>query len=80
MQRAKIPHTHQTTPRATSAASADQLGTHRRRNRYHPSAYTTKDEAPGQLPKIRLDTEALAREAWPGLNTKYRLVDAKART
>ena len=50
MQLAKIPHTHQTTPRATSAASADQHGTHRGRNRYHPSTHTTKDEAPGQLP------------------------------
>ena len=50
MQLAKIPHTHQTTPPATRAASADQHGTHRGRNRYHPSAYTTKDEAPGQLP------------------------------
>ena len=29
--------------------------------RYQPSAYTTKSEAPGQLPKARLDTEALAR-------------------
>ena len=27
-----------------------QHGTHRGRNRYHPSAHTTKDEAPGQLP------------------------------
>ena len=44
MQLAKIPHTHQTTPRATSAAGADQHGTHRGRNRYHPSAHTTKDE------------------------------------
>ena len=43
MQQAKIPHTHQTTPPATRAASADQHGTHRGRNRYH----TTKDEAPG---------------------------------
>ena len=50
MQLAMIPHTHQTTPPATRAASADQHGTHRRRNRYHPSAHTTKDEAPGQLP------------------------------
>ena len=50
MQLAKIPHTHQTTPRATSAASADQHGTRRGRNRYHPSAHMTKDEAPGQLP------------------------------
>ena len=50
MQLAKIPHTHQTTPPATRAASADQHGTHRGRNRYHPSTYTTKDEAPGQLP------------------------------
>ena len=82
MQLAKISHTYQTTPRATSAAGADQHGTHRGRNRYHSSAHTTKDEAPGQLPgpKTRLDTEALAREAWPGLNTEYRLVDAKART
>ena len=37
MQLAKIPHTHQTTPPATRAASADQHGTHRGRNRYHPS-------------------------------------------
>ena len=50
MQLAKIPHTHQTTSPATSAASADQLGTHGGRYRYHPSAHTTKDEAPGQLP------------------------------
>ena len=50
MQLAKIPHTHQTTPPATRAASADQHGTHRGRYRYHPSAHTTKDEAPGQLP------------------------------
>ena len=50
MQRAKIPHTHQTTPPATRAASADQHGAHRGRNRYHPSTHTTKDEAPGQLP------------------------------
>ena len=50
MQLAKIPHTHQTTLRATSAASADQNGTHRGRNRYHPSAHTTKDDVPGQLP------------------------------
>ena len=41
MQLAKIPHTHQTTPPASSAASADQHGTHRGRNRYHPSAHTT---------------------------------------
>ena len=40
MQLAKIPHTHQTTPRATGAAGADQHGTHRGRNRYHPSAHT----------------------------------------
>ena len=87
MQLAKIPHTHQTTPRATSTTGADQHGTHRGRNRYHLSTHTTKDEAPGQLPgatprrpTTRLDTEALAREAWPGLNTEYRLVDAKART
>ena len=45
MQLAKIPHTHQTTPPATRAASADQHGTHRGRNRYHPSAHTTEDEA-----------------------------------
>ena len=50
MQLAKIPHTHQTTPPAISAAIADQHGTHRGRNRYHPSAHTTQDEAPGQLP------------------------------
>ena len=81
MQLAKIPHTHRTTPPATSAASADQHGTHRGRNRFHPSAHTTKDEAPGQLPPPKnLDTEALARKAWSGLNTEYRLVDAKART
>ena len=49
MQLAKRPHTHQTTPPATRAASADQHGTHRGRNRYHPSAHITKDEAPGQL-------------------------------
>ena len=49
MQLAQIPHTHQTTPRATSAASAGQHGTNHGRNRYHPSAHTTKDEAPGQL-------------------------------
>ena len=49
MQLAKIPHTHQTTPPATRAASAEQHGTHRGRNRYHPSTHTTKDEAPGQL-------------------------------
>ena len=34
MQLAKIPHTHLTTPPATRAASADQHGTHRGRNRY----------------------------------------------
>ena len=50
MQLTKIPHTHQTTPPATRAASADQHGTHRGRNGYHPSTHTTKDEAPGQLP------------------------------
>ena len=50
MQLAKIPHTHQTTPPATRAASTDQHGTHCGRNRYYPSAHTTKDEAPGQLP------------------------------
>ena len=50
MQLAKIPHTQQTTQPATSAASADQHGTHCGRNSYHPSAHTTKDEAPGQLP------------------------------
>ena len=50
MQLANKPHTHQATPRATSAAGADQYGTHRGRNRYQPSAHTTKDEAPGQLP------------------------------
>ena len=33
MQLAKIPPTHLTTPPATSAASADQHGTHRGRNR-----------------------------------------------
>ena len=49
MQLAKIPHTHQTTPPATRAASADQHGTHRGRNRYHPSTHTTKDEAPGRV-------------------------------
>ena len=84
MQLAKIPHTHQATPRATSAAGADQHGTHRGRATGAIPAHTqTKDEAPGQLPgaqKTRLDNEALAREAWPGLNTEYRLVDAKART
>ena len=48
MQRAKIPH--QTTPPATRAASADQHGTHRGRNRYHPSTHTTKDEVPGSCP------------------------------
>ena len=41
MQLAKIPHTHQTTPRASSAAGADEHGTHRGRNRCHPSAHTT---------------------------------------
>ena len=50
MHLVKIPHTHQTTPPATRAASADQQGTHRGRNRYHTSTHTTKDEAPGQLP------------------------------
>ena len=30
--------------------------------------------------KTLLDTEELAREVWPGLNTEYRFVDAKART
>ena len=49
LQLAKIPHTHQTTPPAASAASADQHSTHRGRDRYRPSAHTTKDEAPRQL-------------------------------
>ena len=41
MQLAKIPHTQQTTPPATRAASAGQHGTHRGRNRYHlPSQHT----------------------------------------
>ena len=53
MQLAKIPHTHQTTPRATSTAGADQHGTHRGRNRYQLSAHTIKSEAPGQLPGDR---------------------------
>ena len=53
MQLAKIPHTHYTTPRATSAPGADQHGTHGGRNRYHPSAHTTKSEAPLQLPGAR---------------------------
>ena len=64
MQLAKIPHTHQTTPHATSAAGADQRGTHRGRNRYHPSAHTTLRRgarATPRRPKTRLDTEALAR-------------------
>ena len=52
MQLVKIPPTHQTTPPATRAASADQHGTHRGCNRYHPSTHTTKDEAPGQLQAI----------------------------
>ena len=50
MHLAKIPHTHETTPPASRAASTDQHGTHRGRNRYHLSAHKTKDEAPGQLP------------------------------
>ena len=45
MQLAKIPHTHQTTPPATRAASADQHGTHRGRNRYHPSTSHCSVEA-----------------------------------
>ena len=42
----------------------------------------TKKEkgATPRRPKTRLYTEALTREAWPGLNTEYRLVDAMART
>ena len=46
----KIAHTHQTTPRATSAASADQHDTHRGRNRYHPSAHKLKTRRRGNSP------------------------------
>ena len=67
MQLAKIPHTHQTTPPATRAASTDQHGTHRERNRYHPSAHTTKDEAPGQLPGAQKHVQTWKRwRARPG--------------
>ena len=58
---AKKPHTHHTTPPATRAASAGQHGTHRGRNRYHPSTHTTKDGAPGQLPGAQKHVRTLKR-------------------
>ena len=56
MQLAKIPHTHQTTPRATSAARADQHGTHRGRNRYHCLLYTSP--SPRDRQKSRMPSSA----------------------
>ena len=82
MQLAKITHTHIKPHRvppvqqalSSTAPTAGATGT-------IPAHTQLRTRRRGNSrPKTRLDTEALARETWPGLNTEYRLVDANART